>query len=349
MARPAQARDPRATLRSVEAEARRGWPAGLTVLHGDDRYHLERAQRAILGSLEEGLDPAFGRTVFGDERIDVAAVVAAARSVGMFAPRRIVLVRDVATLSADDDTLPALVDFAAAPPRASYLIVRARALDLRRKLHKTLADSGRRLDFPLPEDERRNALARDVLADLARERGLQVAREAAELLVEVTAADLERIERELDKIAAWVDAGDSRVPPEVVLEVAAGSGLVSGWAAAEAWTRRDRPAALEALRRSVDAGDPPLKILGGLAWRVRVLLQAKALAGAGVPMGRILQMTRAWRFERDLATGIAGYGIDELRDAAGTLLAADRALKSTALPPRAILEALADKLMEPRR
>jgi len=346
----AQARaDSRRLLSSVEAEARRGWPPGLTVWTGDDVYHLDRAQRAILGAPARDLDPAFARTVFGEEKVDVATVVAAARSVGMFAPRRVVFVRDVSALTADDDTIQALTDYAAAPPRSSHLLVRAPALDLRRKLHKALAQSGRCLTFALPEGEARLVVARETLVELARERELRLAPEAVQLLVELTAGDLERIEHELDKIAAWVETAGSLVTAAVVLDVAAGSGLVSGWAAAEALTRRERAAALVALRRNVDAGEVPLRIVGGLAWRARVLLQAKALAETRRKMSEIVNITRAWRFEDDLALGLERYDLDELLGFPAKLLAADRALKSTALEAHAVLESLADRLTEPRR
>jgi DNA polymerase III subunit delta len=336
----------RALLASVEADARRGWPPGLTVLTGDDTYHLDRAQRAILRSLVDDLDPAFGRTVYGDEKIDVAAVVAAARSIGMFAPRRVVFVRDVSALVADDDTLPALTDYAGAPPRSSHLIVRAPALDLRRKLHKALAQSGRLLEFALAEGEGKLVVARQVLAEVSRERGVRLAPDAAQLLVELTAGDLERIEHELDKIAAWTADAKAVVEAPVVLEVAAGSGLVSGWAAAEALTRRDRPAALVALRRNLDAGEAPLRILGSLSFRARVLLQAKALSEARRPLNEIFSLVRAWgRTKDDLAHGLPRYRPDEVLGFPAKLLAADRALKSSALGPEATLESLADRLL----
>jgi len=349
VAKSAPRADSRQLVAHVDAEARRGWPAGLTVLTGDDSYHLDRAQRGILAALETDLDPAFARTVFGDEKIDVAQVVSAARSVGMFAPRRVVFVRDVTALVADDDTLLALTDYASAPPRASHLIVRAPTLDLRRKLHKALAQVGRVLEFVLPEGEARLVLARQALSELTRVRAIRLAPEAAQLLVELTAGDLERIEHELDKIAAWVDEAGTVIEVPVVLDVAAGSGLVSGWAAAEALTRRDRAAALAALRRNVDAGEAPLRILGALAWRARVLLQAKALSAARRPMREILQSTRAWRFESDLVAGLGRFGLDELLASPAQLLAADRALKSTALAPHAVLESLADRVLGPDR
>ena len=72
----------RTTLGDVQQQLAQGWPAGLTVLTGDDLYHLDCAQRAILSELAPGQDSEFALTVYGEQRIDIATVVAAARSVG---------------------------------------------------------------------------------------------------------------------------------------------------------------------------------------------------------------------------------------------------------------------------
>jgi len=346
MARSKRGPDGRRLLAGVVAEAARGWPAGLTVLTGDDLYHLDRAQRAILDALGADGDDEYGRTVFGDAKVDLAAVVAAARSVGMFAPRRVVFVRELAALSGDDVSIGELTDYAAHPPPQSHLVVRALALDARRKLHKALGQVRRLLSFVLPEGAARLTAALPAAREIARGRGVRLEPDALALLVDLTGGDLQRIEHELDKLAAWLERPKDVVPAAVVLEVASASGLASGWAAAEALTRRDRAGMLAALRQNVDAGEVPLKILGTLAWRARVLREAKALVEAHRPIAEIVQATRAWRFEDDLKAGLERYDLDELLAFPTRLLDADRALKSRAIAAHAVLERLADRLTE---
>ena len=119
----------RSVLASVRAGIAKGWPAGLTVLTGDDVYHLDAAQKLLLGHLVPQDSSDFALSIVGESRIAVPDVVAAARSRPMFALRRVVLVRDVAMLDGEGASLEA---YAGAPPEASYLIVRAPKLDLRR-------------------------------------------------------------------------------------------------------------------------------------------------------------------------------------------------------------------------
>src|SRR6185369_6215598 len=109
--------------RRVRQDLERGWPAGLTVLTGDDLFHLDRAQAQLLAHLAPGDDPLAFTVVAGErgEKLAIADIVAAARSRPMFTERRVVFVRDIAPLEGEGDALAA---YAKAPPERSFLLVR---------------------------------------------------------------------------------------------------------------------------------------------------------------------------------------------------------------------------------
>jgi len=290
----------RELLREIEEDLGRGWTPGLTVLCGDDLYHLDRAQKKLIEVLTQDDPSEFGLTVFGEEKVDLSAVVSAARSVGMFSPRRVVFVGNVASLEGEPETIQS---YAAAPPPQSYLIVRAPSLDKRRKLHQVLAKSGRLLRFEAA-NPRYGRGERDVV-EMARERELEIDSTTAGFLYQLAGGDLYRLSNELDKIRAWLGDGNRRVTQEVVREVASSGGLLSGWEVADAVLRRDRAGALAAARKLVDSGDEPIRVVGGLAWRARVMLQARhcstrARAPATSSRSRAPSITatpccRAWR------------------------------------------------------
>ena len=319
------------------------WPGGLTVLTGEDAYHLDRAQRMLLAALLPPETSEFALGVFGDESVEIGVVVGAARSVGMFAPRRVVHVRDVECLGGEPE---ALTDYAAAPPANSYLIVRADKLDQRRKLHKALATSGTTVVFESPGGGDPDGLQREVKA-IAGEHGLQLDGESVEFLAEASGGDLYRVASEIEKIATWCGGGRSSIGFDQVRQVSAGGGMLSGWEVANAVLLRDGREALSAARRLVESGEEPIKVVGGLAWRARVMIEAKAMLDAGVRPDQVLRSIRAWGFKDQLLTGMRRYSMSELLEFPKHLMEADRCFKSRGLDRGAVLEQLVRNLVGP--
>ena len=336
-----------AALKAVLAGIQKGWPPGLTVLTGDDLYHLDHAQSRILEHLVPDTGDAFGVSIFGDEPISTGALVGSARSTGMFASRRVVFLRDVASLEGDPEPLSA---YAASPGRESFLIVRAPKLDRKRKLHKALAEAGTCLTFRAPAGEAEyKALAAEMSA-IAGARGVRLAAPAAGLLLDVFGPDLNRIASELDKLAIWLgaEAKDARpVEAATLRELIAGSEILTGWELADAVTERDAAGAAAAARRLLDSGKEPIVILGGLASRARSLLRAKAMTEAGAPPKAVIDGARAWYFRDALSKGLKRYTLRELLDMPARFLEADRCLKSRALDKGAVVETLVSDLTAP--
>jgi DNA polymerase-3 subunit delta len=337
-------------LREVRKRIRgEGWPCGLTVLTGDDLFHLDAAQREILEHLVPGDHGAYGWTVFGDREVDAAEVVAAASCFGMFASRRVVLVRDVEALK--ERRRPGepgvFAAYGSAPPSDSYIIVRAPKLDQRLGLQRELAASGLLVAFQRAEPSQQQELAAEAAA-LARERGLTLEADECGLLLELAEHDLYRVVSELDKLWAWKSGGASpRVTRAEVLAVASGGGALSGWELSDAVLARDRADAVVSARRLAGAGEEPIRIVGGLAYRARTMLQAKALLEAGESREGTVTALRAWGYRDKLLDGVSRYTLDELLTQARRLLHADRTLKSRRLDPRAVLESLAEDLTAP--
>lgn len=337
--RGAQSVSPSELLRQVEKQLKEGWPSGLVVLAGDDAYHLDRTQRALLDHLLPEESREYALTLYGDEKVNAGTVVGACRSMGMFSERRVVFVRDLAMIEGEPD---ALLDYAADPAPDSFLIIRAPSLDRRKKLDKALAAKGRLLLFEASQDPMDSI--REIAA-IAKGRKLKLDREATGFLAQVCAGDLYRIDAELAKLSAYL--GDERRDVSIgdVREVAAGEGMMSGWELANAILIRDRRGALAAARKLVESGDEPLRMLGGLAWRVRVMITAKAMQSQGATHRQIVQAARAWSFDRDLARGLKAYELNELLAFPSHMLKADRALKGSQIAPAVVLESLVDRMV----
>jgi DNA polymerase-3 subunit delta len=334
-------------LKKTLAGLAKGWPAGLTVLTGDDLYHLDRAQSAILAHLAPAKDDDFVLSIVGDEPITTAALVGSARSAGMFASRRVVFVRDITSLEGEPEPL---VGYAASPPRESYMIVRAPRLDRKRKLHKALAEAGACLAFRSPASDVEFKELEKEMATMAGERGVRLEDRAAQLVLDVCGSDLNRVAMELDKMAVWLGpelAAAAPLDEAAVRGLVAGSGLLSGWELADAVTQRDPVGAMAAARRLLDSGDEPIRIVGGLAFRARALLRAKAMTEAGASRDAATAAARAWYFRDALALGLERYTMKEVLAMPARFLEADRTFKSRSLDKGAVLEALVLRLTAP--
>lgn len=341
MAFPSRAEGPwgAPVLKRVQSDLLKGWPAGLTVLTGDDLFHLDRAQDAILSHLVPDRADSFAWSIVGDASLSTGALVGSARSSGMFASRRVVFVRDVGLLEGDPEPLAA---YAKNPPKDSFIVVRAPRLDRKRKLHKALAEAGTCLAFrrAAGESEARELAA--VVKTLAAGAGVTLEDAAAALLVDVCGSDLHRIAAEIEKLATWLgrDAPQRRVDTASVRDLVAGSGLLSGWELADAVTAREPEEAIAAARRLLDAGEEPIRMLGGLASRARSLLRAKAMTEAGASPRDVVDAARAWYYRDALARGVKRYAPAELLALPSKLYEADRTFKSRGLDKGAVLEAL---------
>ena len=127
-----------------------------------------------------------------------------------------------------------------------------------------------------------------------------------------------------------------------------GSGVLSGWEVAVAIGRHDRSAALAALRRLLRAGDEPLRLIGGVAFRARGMLQARAMIECGVDPGQAVRASRLWGdATARIVAGLQRYSLQELLAFPALLLEADRTLKSRAIAPLAVLESMLDRMLPP--
>jgi DNA polymerase-3 subunit delta len=163
------------------------------------------------------------------------------------------------------------------------------------------------------------------------------------LLIAASGSDLNRIAAEIEKLSVWQGAerGEGRGMDAATLRgLIAGSAQMSGWELADAVTERDLSGAIAAARRLVDQGQEPIRIVGGVASRIRALLAAKAMADAGAPAQGVVDAARAWYFRDALATGLERYALAELLAMPRKLLEADRSFKSRSLDKGAVLEAL---------
>ena len=257
-----------------------GEPAPICVLLGDD----EHEKAALVAEIEETVDA--GLRVFNFERFHggegpLAAVLDAARTLPMMAPRRVVVAlhaerwlqpkRDSRAAAQDLAALEAYVEAPAA--HTTLVLVAADLNEQRRAARRLLAGAAvvRCGGVATVPDAQRWVLAR------LRESGKEVDPAAARALAAMVGPDIGRLRREVDRLLLYV-ADQQTVGVADVGAVAGPPVAHDDWAVTRAIERGAADVALREVGLALEGGAAPQMLLGKLAWVAR-----SKLPGARVP------------------------------------------------------------------
>lgn len=323
------------------------------VVHGEERHHRRRVVEAMrgaaLGPQGESAGASLNEDIFEASEVDVAAVLAAARTLPMFGSRRLVMLRGVERWETKDDArkaaksrargvhdkpLDRLADYLADPSESTTLLIVADKLDSRRRLVSAAKKGGFLVACHTPP-------RRDLpswIQQRERERGHEISSRAADLLSELSGTDLCTLSDALDRVELFVGPGKP-LEEDAITRCVANLQATSVWDLVGAVGRRDLGAALTALDRVFEPGSGP-RLVGLLTWSVRQLIrfasarraglsQADAARQAGVPPFKVGEIARQ---ARELPLARAERWLEALSRV-------DRDLKGgSRLPQKAVLE-----------
>lgn len=184
------------------------------------------------------------------------------------------------------------------------------------------------------------------LRERARTAGLTLVPQAAQTLVALVGEDLGRLASEIEKAAIY--AGDDRQISEEVVRALAGETRVRQyWELTQALEAGQRVEALRLLERLLEGGEEPVVLLACVVgyvrdvWRVMAGLAASA---DGQQAGRFLQRRRPDFAVERLVARARAVGLEGVRAAVRRGFEVERALKTSAGSPRALLTLLVAEL-----
>jgi DNA polymerase-3 subunit delta len=280
---------PVATPSAVRKQIAAGQPEAVYLLQGEDEIE-KSALAADFGDLvDEGLR-AFnvervhaGDWTTGDRLADgISSIVAAARTLPMMAPRRIVVVSQAEMLlapkresEAGTRALEQIESLLKTPEPQTTLVFIAGAVDKRRGMfklfqkHATLVECGAIEDLAGAERWVRARVAAG---------GAEIEPAAARLIAQRAGPDLARLRNDVDRLLLYA-LGQARVTVDDVRELVGPAALQDDWAMTNAIEAGQGGEALRQLALMLDGGAPPEKILGQLGWLVRTKFPMIAPAG----------------------------------------------------------------------
>lgn len=294
----------------------------ILLLHGEEGYLVEQAARQVIAAVvpPEGRDfnltVVYGRELKGNDLIEQA------RTLPVFAPRRLVVIRNVNEATADQlETFSAYLDD---PVPETFLLATAASIDKRRKFFQKIAQVGEVVEFRRLYENQLPQFIRD----RAREAGRTFAGPALKLFCRRVGNNLAEVMGELDKLTSYV--GDREFYEEDdVAAVVSDTRVESVFALTDALGAGELAVALRLLGRLLDDGQPPLVILSMLIRHFRQLWKARELLSQGVPQKELSRRIGVNPyFLGGLLTQAKRCSDEQLREAFPRFLAVDLALKS---------------------
>ena len=263
----------------VRKQIAAGAPDPIYLLTGEDEVEKSALAAEFDELVDEGLR-AFnverihaGEMTTGDKLADgVAAIVDAARTLPMMAPRRVVTVLHADTLlmpkresEAATRALENLEAMLNTPERQTTLVFVAGSVDRRGRMYKQFQKLATIVECGAIEDQ---ADAERWVKTRAAAGGAEIDPQAARLLVERAGLDLRRLRGEVDRLLLYT-LGQKRITVEDARAVAGPATLLDDWAMTNAIEAGRSGEALRQLALMLGAGAPPEKVLGQLGWLVR--------------------------------------------------------------------------------
>lgn len=339
--RAARGKDPRVTPDQALQEARKGELRPVYLVVGEERHLALAVVKALREAALQGAAASLNeeQMVAGEASIDAA--LSAARTLPMFAKRRLVILRSLERWDAQGEkkggaeSLDKLAEYAASPSPSTVLIAVGGKLDKRRRLYLAAQKAG----FLVACD----ALKRDALpgwiSRAARERGCSISPDVADLVAELAGPELASVDDAVERLCLFAGTGQ-QITEDHVAECVVRVRPTQVWELVDAVGRRDAGAALQALSRVYDPHDRGLRLVGTLAWSARQLIKFESATRAGAGPEEAAKRAGAPPFKaRDLARQIQRITRAELETWLETLAEVDLALKGgSKRPPRAVLE-----------
>ena len=320
-----------------------GKPVPAVVLLGSDSYLRDMCRTKIVDACvpEAARDWAVARLSAREAGWD--EILQRAQMLPMLSPRQVIIVDGAESVEklgdkARDEILESLGKYLDSPAPFTTLLLEAGALDGRQRFSKLLHEKAVVVELTIGGES-----AAALAAQMAKDLGVELDREAAVLLAEILNGEPARIRIELEKLATYVQ-GRGRITSTDVEALVVAARRNTVWQLTEMLASRRRQDALAFLDNLLREGEQPAGIVGALAWTYRKLIEARALP----PHTPGFQAARQLGMRPDAAEAALRQAHripkQELLASLTALTEADSQLKSANPNPRALMEFLFARL-----
>lgn len=289
--------------------------------------HIARVIRSVLG---EGFEP-LALSEYDGPSADLASVLDDLRTLPFLSPRRLVIVRNADAFLGKEANRDALGRYLESPGDTGVLLLVGNTFDARLKISKLIQRVGEVTKCEVTRQFRTAAW----LAERAGVRDKRIEPAAVRALADLVGNDLAVLDNEIEKLSLYAGSAPTITNEHVVALV----GLQRDetvFGITDAIADGDARRAMQIWEQTwtMDAS-APARAVGGLAWGLRRLIDAKTAVMAGQPIEALARKT--WTDPQRLRSRLDRWSLDALQRQLDALLGADLAIKTgVSTPARAI-------------
>jgi len=309
-------------------------------LFGEEVFFLERTVKRLVETVvsEGGRD--FNYNVYGGKEVRAERVLDNARTLPVFAPQRLLLIKDAQNIPAGE--LDAFLPYLKDPVPETVLVFVADKIDRRKKFFQEFKKRGELVEFKRLYDNQIPSF----IKTRAREAGRTFTEDALALFCRRTGNNLQEIDGELNKLFVYLGEGDL-IDVADVREVVSDTRVDSVFDLTNALGKRDTTMAMRLLGRLLKDGVAPLVILAMMVRHFRQMWKVSELLSRGADRKDLARRVGINPYFLDGLIGQARhFDPGQYRQAFENFLAVDLALKSSGAHPAALLESLVWKIIE---
>lgn len=296
------------------------------VLYGAEQFVKLRTLDRLCQAALEGGDPGWNQNVL-EEKATADEIYAACQTLPMFAPHRVVIVKESPLLkngggTAGEETLLSLID--TLPAETVLIFLLEGKPDGRRKLTAALKKKDALVEFSTMTEYEIFSW----LKAYAAQRGKAVQPQALETLVQWVGTDMQTVATEMEKVCSYAE-NKELITKEDVQAVASQTLEANAFAIVDLLLQGKRERAARQMDLLFEDGGSVQMFMGAVAYRLRQLLAARQGWEEGKSLSAAAAKVQGPRFAaQKTATQAKTMKTETLRQGLVALTEADFAIKS---------------------
>lgn len=290
------------------------------LLYGDEAY-LKKQYKDKLREALSAPDDTMNYAYYEGKDINAKAVIDLATTMPFLAEHRLIVLENTGFFKSANEDMAAFVKEI---PETTCMVFVEQEVDKRNKMFKAVKDAGRVVEMPRQDE---TTLKRWIIGILKRE-NKNLTEQTLNLFLQKTGDDMENIEKELEKLICY--CMDREIITNTDVEAVCITRVTNKiFDMINAIAERRQEDALALYNDLLTLKEPPMRILFLIARQFNLLMQVKAMRGAGNNNQAIAEKTGLHSFiVGKYITQSGKFTREMLRDAVEACVEAEEAVKT---------------------